>query len=162
MERSAAGTFQLWTMPLEGDGQPARLFATNFTEGGGRFSRDGRWLAYLSNESGGSAVYVAAFPPTGERTRVSSGGAAAPRWSLDGRELVYLTGDGRLAAVPVRTTPSLQVGTATTLFALKGIPWRDFDVSRDGQRFLAHVPESSGDRKPLTVVLNWTDELGRH
>jgi len=154
--------FSLWTMALAGDRPPARLFDTPFAESAGRFSRDGRWLAYTSVESGAVEVYVAPFPPTGERTRVSSGGAAAPRWGIDGRELFYITGDGRLAAVPVRTTPSLQVGTATTLFTMKGMKWRDFDVSSDGKRFLAHVPESSGDRQPLTVVLNWTDELGKH
>ena len=88
------------------------------------------------------------------------------RWSRDGRELFYLSADRRLISVPIRTTPSLQLGSPTELFALKEA-WQTafgsqdgcFDVSPDGQRFLAVVPEVLADKLPLTVVVKWSAEV---
>jgi Tol biopolymer transport system component len=91
---------------------------------------------------------------------VSSGGGRFPRWSPDSRELFYLASDGQLMAVPVRTTPSLQVGRPTSLFGLVGGAqrWAGFEVLPDG-RFLAIVSEIVASEQPLTVVLNWTNGL---
>jgi hypothetical protein len=86
---------------------------------------------------------------------ISSGGARFPRWSSDGRELFYLAGDGQLMAVPIRTTPTLQVGRPVALFGLGGVQrWAGFDVLPDG-RFLAIISEIGASEQPLTVVLNW-------
>lgn len=64
--------------------------------------------------------------------------------------------------IPIRTAPSLQIGAPTELFALKEKwPWQDFDVSRDGTRFLAIVPEVVADELPLNVVVDWTAEVGK-
>jgi hypothetical protein len=81
------------------------------------------------------------------------------RWSRDGKEIFVLSGDGRLVSVPVRTSPSLQVGTPETLFTVtlaetKAAGWNSFDVSQDGSRFLAVVPAVVADRLPLTVVVS--------
>jgi len=84
-----------------------------------------------------------------------TGGA---RWSPDGRELFYVSADRYLMAVPVRTTPKLEVGRATRLFELEGHAWTDFDISADGKRFLAGVPQSFAGEQPLTVILNWAAE----
>jgi Tol biopolymer transport system component len=96
------------------------------------------------------------FPGPGEMTRVSTRGANSPRWSPDGRELFYLSGDLDLVSVPVRTSPSLELGVPKPLFRIKGrSPWLGFDVSADGTRFLAIVPESIADEQPINVVVNW-------
>jgi Tol biopolymer transport system component len=159
-ERGEKGVFDLWTLPLSG-GKPAPFLVSGFNKGDARFSPDSRFVALVSNESGSGEVYVTAYPGPGERIRVSTGGAGLPRWSPDGRELLYVTDDRRLVSVPVRTAPSLEIGTPKPLFSLEGRwTWKDFDVSPDGKRFLAIVPELVANELPLTVVANWTAELG--
>jgi hypothetical protein len=85
---------------------------------------------------------------------VSNSGAVLARWSRDGNELFYLTGDRRLVSVPVRTSSTLELGTPTTLFALGGKAWVDFDVAPDGRRFLAIVREINGNEQPLVALIN--------
>ena len=92
------------------------------------------------------------------------------RWSGDGREIFYLAPDGRFVSAPVRTRPTLEVGRPTTLFTLSeklafasgpSRAWQGFDVSPDGQRFLAIVPDVIAEEQPLTVVTNWAPGPGR-
>ena len=121
-------------------------------------------MAFVSDESGRLEVYVAPFPPTGGKILVSTGIAGGDlmggaRWSHDGRELSYVSADRRLMTVPIRTTPRLEVGSPMPLFAFQGRPWTDFDVSADGKRFLAVVPQAFAGEQPLTVILNWTAEV---
>ena len=97
------------------------------------------------------------FPGPGENVRVSKGGAGILRWSRTG-ELFYLSFDGHFVAVPVRTSPTLEIGAPTTLFTLPGRTWNDFDVTPDGQRFLAVMPEIVGDESPLDVIAHWAPE----
>ena len=123
-------------------------------------------MAFVSDESGRLEVYVAPFPSTGGKTLVSTGIAGGDlmggaRWSHDGRELFYVSADRRLMAVPVRTTPMIEVGSPSPLFALQGRAWSDFAVSADGKRFLAVVPRAFAGEQPLTVILNWTAEVHR-
>ncbi len=87
---------------------------------------------------------------------ISGGGGSSPRWSRNGRELFYVSLDNRLMVVPVRTTPSLSVGTPMTLFTIdEHKSWYDFDVSVDGRRFLAIVAQSFAGEQPLRVIVNW-------
>ena len=113
----------------------------------------------ITGESGQPEVYVTAYPGPGERIRVSTGGARGLRWSRDGRELLYLSADGHMMSVPVRMSPSPELGAPTALFELKGSVWAGFDVSPDGKRFLAIVPKIVADELPLTVVANWASEV---
>ena len=162
-QRTVRGNFDLWTLPLDPGGPPSPLMETPFDEMSARFSRDGRHLAFASDESGRYEIYVVPFPQ-GEKTQVSAGGGNVPRWSRDGRELFYISGDRHLVSVAVRTTPSLTFGTPQRLFAVPPgqkwddaktfDSWPDFDVSLDGTKFLAVVPQPA-NRLPLTVVLNW-------
>jgi serine/threonine protein kinase len=150
----------LWTMPLSGTGKPTPFLQGPFEKDQARFSPDGRYLSMITDESSRSEAYVTAFPGPGERIRVSTGGALSPRWSRDGRELFYLSGDRRLMSVAVRTAPSLELGAPRPLFELKGkSSWSTFDVSPDGKRFLAVVPEVVANELPLSVVVNWTAEV---
>ncbi|HYN03509.1 MAG TPA: protein kinase, partial [Vicinamibacteria bacterium] len=160
-ERTGRGDIDVVALPLSGERTPSPVLKSPFYEGQARFSPNGRFLAFVSNESGRNEVYVTSFPRAGSSTRVSTGGAHSPKWGRDGREIFYLSANRELVAVPVRTAPSLELGTPVTLFTLIGPAWNAFDVSPDGKRFLAVVPEVVANEQPLTVVLNWTAEIVR-
>jgi dipeptidyl aminopeptidase/acylaminoacyl peptidase len=158
-ERGSGGKVTLWKLMLAGPPTPSQLQPSTANEADLRFSPDGRYRIFRSDEAGHAEVYISPVLG-GRRTPVSSGGARAARWTRDSREIVYLTGDGRVVAVPVRTDPVLTLGTATTLFVLKDKPWKDFDISASG-RFLAIVPDVIGDEQPLTALLNWSASVRR-
>jgi len=129
-------------------------------ETGGKFSPDGRYLAYCSNESGRKEVYVTRFPEGGSKIRISVKGGVNPRWSSDGRELFYMEGEA-LMAVRITMVPDLSAGTPERLFALPDLQFNsgDFEVSQDRQRFL--VMERAGDapHPVIRVVQNWYSEF---
>ena len=96
----------LWLLPLDGDRKPREYLQTPFDETNGRFapgaSGGPRWMAYQSNESGQSQVYIQSIPPTGAKFQVSTTGGDAPKWRGDGRELFYVSSDRKMMAVPVQ------------------------------------------------------------
>jgi Tol biopolymer transport system component len=155
-------TGDLWILPMTGDQRAVPLVASEFVEGPGRFSPDGRWIVYTSNESGKTEVYVRPFDPDtmsseGGQVLVSREGGNVPRWTRDGRELVYLAEDGTMMSVDVSTESVFRAGIPKPLF--KTVPGGFFDVTKDGQRFLIPIPESL--TTSYTVVLNWTAGLKR-
>jgi serine/threonine protein kinase len=167
--RKPGGGLDLWALPLAGDKKPVPFLQSDFEEVQGRFSPDGRYVAYASNESGRYEVYIRSFPdPTG-KWQVSTQGGAEPTWRRDGRELFYIAADKKMMAVPVRSGSTLELGTPQALFEspsyLAGTvlsAWRkQYDVTADGQRFLLNVLVSEPPPSPITVVLNWTAGLKR-
>jgi eukaryotic-like serine/threonine-protein kinase len=155
------GLQQIGIVPLVGE-RTLRLFDPSPSiQGASQVSPDGRWLAYNSNESGRTEVYVQSFPaPGGGKWQISKDGGQFPRWRRDGRELFYIASDRRLIAVPVRSATSLDVGAAVPLFEAHllggGLGVRlQYDVARDGQRFLLNVPLDDAAASSITVVLNW-------
>ena len=162
----------LWVLPLASDGTPAGApipFAnTEFNEDQGRFSPDGHWVAYVSDESGRSEIYVQPFPVAsggGSKTQVSLDGGDQPRWRSDGKELFYVSLDGKLMAVDVTEGPTFRAGAPKSLFQALVVRGRRqsllgvlrWDVAPDGKHFLINTVKTSSE--PLTVVLNWTTEL---
>jgi Tol biopolymer transport system component len=145
-----SGDIWLWRM---GGVQPRPLVQTPFAEGSPAFSPDGAWLAYDSNVSGRSEVYVRPFARAGDVVRVSTAGGSAPRWRRDGHELFFLDAEGRITAARVSAEPAFVARPPETVGIRSG-PIDAFDVSRDGQRFVAVLRT---DREPsrLTVILNW-------
>ncbi len=138
---------------------------TPFGEYVPRFSPDGRYVAYVSNESGQREVYVQPFPEGGRKVTVSSNGGTKVRWSRDGKELFYVEGQ-TLVAVSVSSGLSFSVGSATRLFEHPGLrPGRNYapyDVSADGQRFILAEPVAEGADGPepsIRVVMNWFEEF---
>jgi Tol biopolymer transport system component len=148
----------LWLLPLSAKGDPKPLAQTPSYEAGARFSPDGRWVAFVSNESGAREIYLMPADGSGERIRISSGGGGMPRWRRDGRELFFLDSRGWLAAVAVRPGASPDPGTPALLFPLDG-EVRDYDIDLSGQRFLVDV--ASAEAAPIGVLLNWPALLAK-
>ncbi|MGE0445292.1 MAG: TolB family protein, partial [Vicinamibacterales bacterium] len=157
--------FDIWALPLTGDGKPFPILNGKANEGGAQFSPDGRWLAYQSDESGDPEVFVQPFPGPGRRVQVSSGGGTRPRWRPDGKELFYLANDLKLMAVPIaagRDAQALDPGAPMPLFQTQvvytnslGMEKPNYAVAPDGQRFLINTVTGDPQPSPITVVLNW-------
>jgi Tol biopolymer transport system component len=109
------------------------VVATPFSENNARFSSDGRWVAYQSDETGRTEVYIQSFPEGGEKRQVSNGRGGLPRWRRDGREIYYASRT-HLMAVEVKMNPALEIGAAKTLFQFTTSGARGYDVSADGNR----------------------------
>ena len=146
--------------------EPAReALATPFNELQGRFSPDGRWIAYTSDESGRFEVYVRPFPFSAERTPISTAGGMQPEWRRDGKELFYLSADRNLMVVSVAIKDTtLMAGQPTVLFGVDVVepnpPYpNDYAASADGQRFLVNSVVDEPTGQSLTVLLNWSEEL---
>ena len=161
-EQHPETNYDIWILPLRGESGPQPFARTTFNEQGAVFSPDGRFLAYVSDESGRDELYLQPFPGPGGKVPVSIEGGVAPAWSPTGRELFYLSDDSMMSVVVTTGT----VGAPKFLFERPDIKRStritgeaNYDVSADGERFLMVV---SGDRSSqLHVVLNWFDELER-
>jgi len=145
----------LWVKPAQGDPRP--LVATPFAENYGEFSPDGRWLAYTSDESGQSDVYVTEFPSGQGKWRVSPDGGSLPRWRADGRELYYLSATNQMVAVPVRSSPTtFDVDTPTVLFQTNAPRFAGYHyVTTDGERFLVNELLPVEGTPSISLVVNW-------
>lgn len=148
----------VWALPLteSGAATPLRVTDTRFVEIDARFSPDGRWIAYQSNESGTRfEVYIQSFPNLGGKQQASASGGSQPRWGRDGKELFYIAPDLTLMSVSIKPAGTdLRASTPVPLFqvrASQGNP--DYEVSRDG-RFLLNIPASEQTAR-LTVIHNW-------
>jgi Tol biopolymer transport system component len=143
----------VWLMSLSGARNPVPLLRTRFDEDEPRFSPDRKWIAYDSNESGASEVYVAKGDGRGGRIRVSTDGGFSPRWRRDGTELFYLAPGRRLMATSVKIGAAFQAGNPVELFRVEPAVL-DFDVAPDGHRFLVSVAAKPAG-PPITVIVNW-------
>jgi serine/threonine-protein kinase len=132
------------------------------------FSPNGRYIAYQSEESGRSEIYIRPFPRVDNgRWQVSTAGGTRPVWARSGRELFYLDASNALTAVPVSTSkPTISIGSPAKLFDTRYAqpnPSRHYDVSADGQRFLMLKFSETGERDaaPLSMVVveQWFEEL---
>jgi Tol biopolymer transport system component len=138
---------------------------TPFDEGDPRFSPDGRWIAYMSDESGRSEIYVQPYPGPGGKWQISADGGTEPVWNRNGRELFYRNGN-KMMAVEITTQPNFALGNPRVLFegpyVLATVPISNYDVSPDGRRFLMVKPvDSAAAATQINVVLNWFEELKR-
>jgi len=144
----------VWIVPTDG-GAPQRY--AQFSIEVARFAPNGRWVAYVSDESGQDDVYVRPFPGPGRAVRVSAAGGTQPQWRRNGSELFYVAGDGTLTAVPVTSSATaIQFGRPARLFPSAA----GYQASADGQRFLIARP-ASPTGPAITVVLNWQGDLDR-
>ncbi len=177
--------YDLWARPMMGDQPPWIVLKTPFEERNGRFSPDGRWVAYMSNESGRMEIYVRPFvPPASSGTaseavsgassgavagaaapapsgqwQVSTAGGIYPSWRADGQALYYLGPDGAMMAAPITTRgTALEPGTPVALFPTRifgNLQGRQYDVTRDG-RFLINTVLDDAAATPITLIQHWT------
>ena len=160
-----------WVLPLS-DGAPAQPVArSRFGEGSAKFSPDGRWVAYSSDESGRPQVYIQPFPGPGPKLQVSSDGGTDPQWRREGGELYYRS-RGRMMVVSLATSPSPHVSAPRQLWAepkytvgsgsscgMPGVTSSNYDVTPDGQRFLMVRDDVDVASTRIVVVMNWAKEL---
>ena len=130
----------------------------------GRFSPDGKWVAYSSNESGRWEIYVSSFPDAKGKWQVSNTGGDQPRWRSDGTELFYLSADSKIMAAPVKTGTNFDAGAPVPLFQanpremVATSELFSYDVSNDGQKFLINT-QLKTEAMPMSVILNWNAKL---
>ena len=167
--------WDLWTLRLDDDdlskakpGTPEVFLQTPFSEESARFSPDGRWIAYQSNESGPWEVYVRPFPGPGGRWQVSTSGGRKPLWSRDKRELFYRNGNREMVVRYNVDGDSFRAETPQLMFEGRFMDLGRFyarDVAPDGKRFVmlqSSVTEGEpADLTKVTLVLNFFDELRR-
>jgi len=166
-EQDMTTGWDIWVQSLKGEQKPQPFLQTPANEFAPMFSPDGHWLAYQSDLSGRSEVYVRSFPDPGGKMQISTEGGTQPMWARNGRELFYRDGDKMMAAA-VETTPAFAAAKPRLLFeghyetGLGLAAVANYDVSPDGQRFLMiKASEQESAATQLNVVLNWSDELRR-
>jgi len=148
-----AAFLNIWLLPLQSGAKPVSWRRPSWNETSPRFSPDGTWIAYESDETGETEVYVARTEGGGDKRRISPAGGKAPRWRRDGRELFYLARGGALMSVAVTPGPQWQAGPPSVLFQ-PDTEIENYDMAPDG-RILASVPAEKGRGSPLRVVLDW-------
>jgi Tol biopolymer transport system component len=158
-ERKPSGERDIWVVTAGGD--PVPFLLTPFDERSPRFSPDGKWLAYVSDESGRNDVYVQPFPGPGPKWLVSTDGGVDPVWSRDSRELFYRR-DDQMMTVSVAAKGEFSAGRPQRLFDMRfdaGDNGPNYDVSRDGTWFLMPRSDQAPAAGELHLVLNWFSEV---
>ena len=166
----------LWALPIEGDRKPIPLLQSDFNEWMGQLSPDGRWLAYVSDESGRAEVYIQPFTLgsagstrlAAGKWQISTGGGTQPRWRSDGGELFFIAADRKLMATTVKTAgASIERGMPQDLFPMpiavgyvsgirSGRYIYRYVPSNDGKRFLVSKDlDQAANIEQLNVLQNW-------
>ena len=169
MRSSQETSFDLYALPLRDPAQARPIVKTAAYEGGARLSPDGRWLTYVSNESGQNEVYLRPFPGPDRRWPISTQGGTQAIWNPNGKEIFYRSGN-KMMVVDVSTAPDVMLSPPRLLFEQRyafgaGITIANYDVTRDGQRFLMIKDTAATDQTAtatpasMVVVLNWLEEL---
>ena len=141
------------------------LIQANWTVRNAQFSPDGRWMAYASNETGSTEIYVSSFPSLTGKWQVSNTGGQEPRWRQDGKELFYISAEGKMMAVAVTTSVPFKAESPVALFQThqrRRVSMPDvssYDVRGDGQRFLILTRVDEANPAPLSVLFNWASQM---
>ncbi len=144
----------LWLLPLDGSRTPVPFLRSRFSESSGQVSPDGRWMLYISDETGRPELYVQSFPTPGNKIRLTKDGALGGGWSSDGREIVHGIGT-RLFSLPVRSGATLEVGESRLLFETPK-DLQVFSAPPDLKRFLFGIPAGQAPQDRYTLLMNWS------
>jgi Tol biopolymer transport system component len=155
----------IWLMPLDGNRQPQELVATDANESDAKFSPDGHWLAYVSDETGRDEIFIRPVGGSGGRKQLSSEGGTRPVWAPNGRALFFMKGD-QLATIPLdgqgnSASPEQILFTAAKFQQMQiDSRWTSYDIMPDGQHFIFELGgHSSATATHYSVVLNWFTDL---
>ncbi len=153
----------IWVLPMEGDKKPFVFLQTPFNETAPRFSPDGKFVVYVSQDQGRSEIFVQPFPASGNRWQISNNGGRAPAWRGDGKEIFYVSEDNKLVAADVKTGNGFEVGIPKPLFdvmELGAVSFGNvnFAPSLDGQQFLITHQREAAASLQYVVVQNWASE----
>jgi Tol biopolymer transport system component len=154
----------MWYLPMTGERKAMPFLQGSSNEALGQFSPDGRYVVYLSDESGTTGIYVRNFPIGNEKWQISKTTGVDPRWRADGKEIIYLS-NRKVMAVDVTLTPKFVPGAPQELFeapiVYAGSYARNpgYSVTADGKAFLVNMPFSPNASRPMNVVLNWQSAL---
>jgi eukaryotic-like serine/threonine-protein kinase len=155
-------TTQIWAMPLFGDRKPFPAVQSHTDALAPDISPDGKWLAYVSAESGRNDVYIVPFGHIGGKRQVSTAGGDLPRWRADGKELFFLSRDGKMTAAEIgESANGIEIGKVQALFQTHTSPlasW-SYDVTPDGKKFVVVSEDPHLGFAPVTLVANWTELL---
>jgi serine/threonine-protein kinase len=151
--------WDLYAAPIQGDHKPRALLKTPFNQTGARVSSDGKWLAYVSDESGQLEVFVQALSDPSTRTQVSRETGWEPHWARSANELLYRS-KNRVMSVRFSPGGGLSPGKSMVLFEDKK-EWSGYDVARDGRLVVTREAQDKGNGTQINVVLNWFEELKR-
>jgi serine/threonine protein kinase len=147
--------YEVWAVPLSG-GKPFPVIWGPFNNHQGRVSPNGKWIAYVSEETGRMEVYVQDFPSKGRKWRISTAGGEIARWRGDSRELFYREGSKMMSVEVNAAADKLEFGVPKPLFDASPPLDPYFDVTPDGRKFLLMVPNTDATTAAsFTVVLNW-------
>jgi Tol biopolymer transport system component len=163
---SARTRSRQWLLPLGGLRKPIPFVSTEFRTFDAHFSPDGKWIAYVSEDTERTEVYVRAVPGgassgPGAQWQVSTEGGQRPAWRADGKELFYLALDRRLMAVPITTGAGVELGAPRPLFQTRVFGFNlisvssPYSVATDGRRFLINSLPEEVEEAPITVWVNW-------
>jgi Tol biopolymer transport system component len=156
----------IWRLDLQPEPKATPFIETPFHARNSRLSPDGRWLAYVSNESGRDEVYVQAFPQGGTKIQVSANGGDQPVWSRDGRTLI-IRSNNFIEEIPIQPGAPPSFGSARVLFqdrfqSPQAGGHTGYDVFPDGRMVMIQTPDQTKDhREEIVLVFNWIDELKR-
>jgi dipeptidyl aminopeptidase/acylaminoacyl peptidase len=165
LQAGAKTKFDLWLQPITGDGKAYPIIQSEFSDTHARFSPDGRYIAYSSDQTGRSEIYVRNFPSLDGVWQISTAGGDQVLWSRTGKELFYMSLDRKLISVPFTGGASFQAGQPSELFStqvpLTGLTdeRNHYLASPDGQRFLVNNLIEESSATPLTVIVNWQSML---
>ena len=157
-----SGSLDVWFWDVEGTEPPVTLSRTNFNDAYPVISPDGQWVAYESDETGRSEIYVRSFPGTGRRWRISHEGGMRPFWTRGGTEIVYLSAARKVMATAIDYEGSiLKPGETMELFTPGSMVYsRTLYVSPDGEQFIYPTIQSGSEQDVVTLIFNWLDDGG--
>jgi Tol biopolymer transport system component len=162
-ERDKGAGGDIWVMNLV-SGKSEPFVESRFRNEDARFSPDGKWMAYSSDETGQMEIFLQTFPKATQRKQVSVGGGFGPKWRGDGKELFYQSLDGMLMSVSFEHGPDAELAAPVPLFKVHSRfdeTATDFDVSSDGQTFLINTAIEDDKVSPMSVVINFMNEWER-
>jgi hypothetical protein len=161
----ASRRWDIKSLAMDGASKPVDYLVTDASEHSARFSPDGRFVVYVSNESGANEVYVQTFPPSGGKWQISNGGGTKPKWRGDGKEIFFMAPDDTLKAVPVSISATFEPGIPKALFKRTiergGLARSRWTLTPDGQRFIVNAARVASQSAPFAVVLNWPATLAK-